>query len=323
MAEAAFLTTPDSGAASVLARLAAKEEARRAERAQRQQESAALSDPREDVDHHLSAFNKEHAALAARATAAAAAAAELASPSLRPDLQQEQQQGDPQQHRAALQQELEDILAGVADLEQSTSAASYYLPSYDLKQAAAALGDVRAAIETTRTALAPRRKFAFSRRPAAGTAAINTSVAEAAVSPVDQRLPLDQQGGQQQQQQQLQQQQQPSAYDLDLIASGHGLRGLHGAIIVRNADDLGGREFVLFDLEGCDVFLLGEMRALRAARLTRCRVYAGLVRGAAFVDSADGCTLAIAAQQVRLRHRGSWHAKSQGVVLLLQQLNAL
>jgi hypothetical protein len=327
------------GAAGVLARLAAKEEARRAERAARAQIVAARAAPREDAGAWLASFATRRADLAAAVDAAAGEAAALsgggaagAPPAV----------AAPGSNQAALLlAELEGLLTRAAELEASIADAAYYLPSYDLKQAAAGLAELRAATEAARAALAPRRRFAFSRRPAGGAAAGalgagGGGAAAAAAGPAQQQQPQQQAQQQtaapqqqplqqplkqqqtQQQQQPQQQQQQPaagppalSAYDAGLVASGHGLSGLSGRDVVLRASALAGREFLLADLMDCRVWLLGEMPALRALRLTRCTVVAGPVRGAAFVDGADGCTLALASHQV-----GRSRPLGEGAVLL-------
>ncbi|KAI8475420.1 MAG: tubulin binding cofactor C-domain-containing protein [Monoraphidium minutum] len=53
-------------------------------------------------------------------------------------------------------------------------------------------------------------------------------------------------------------------------------------------------------LRGLRHLPIGDLYALRAARLAHCRLFAGPVAGAAFVDGAEGCTLALAARQVRI-----------------------
>ena len=53
---------------------------------------------------------------------------------------------------------------------------------------------------------------------------------------------------------------------------------------MKNAEELAGDDFTLHDLEGCRVFLQGPMSALRMRRLRNCKVYAGPVAGASFVD---------------------------------------
>ena len=64
------------------------------------------------------------------------------------------------------------------------------------------------------------------------------------------------------------------------------------------ADQLAGQDFVLLDLEGCTIYLLGHMPALRMTGLRNCRVYGGPVTGASFMDDVQGCTFVLASYQV-------------------------
>lgn len=63
-----------------------------------------------------------------------------------------------------------------------------------------------------------------------------------------------------------------SERDISLVQAGRGLRGLRNQVVLRTAEQLASQDFVLLDLEGCDVFLLGHMPALRMLGLRNCRV---------------------------------------------------
>ena len=52
-------------------------------------------------------------------------------------------------------------------------------------------------------------------------------------------------------------------------------------------------------LQGCTVYLLGHMPALRMLGLRNTRIFTGPVTGASFVDDVQGCTLVLASYQVR------------------------
>ena len=49
-------------------------------------------------------------------------------------------------------------------LEKGTANASYYLPSYDLKQCTATVSDIKQKVEAVRAELLPKKKFAFSKK---------------------------------------------------------------------------------------------------------------------------------------------------------------
>lgn len=51
-----------------------------------------------------------------------------------------------------------------AQMERSAANASYFLPSYDLKQSTAAAAELKQMIDTARAELVPKKKFAFSKK---------------------------------------------------------------------------------------------------------------------------------------------------------------
>jgi hypothetical protein len=93
-------------------------------------------------------------------------------------------------------------------------------------------------------------------------------------------------------------------HDITLVKEGRGLMGLRGAIIVLDPDAIGGRDYVLIDLQGCSVFLMGHLPALRLLGLVDCLIVAGPVTGACFVDTALRCQIHLASYQVRI-HRST------------------
>jgi Tubulin binding cofactor C len=62
------------------------------------------------------------------------------------------------------------------------------------------------------------------------------------------------------------------------------LRGLSQQRVVKRADELGGDDFTLADLEDCTVLLLGRLSALRLLRAKRCCIVAGPIAGAAYLE---------------------------------------
>ncbi|KXZ45186.1 hypothetical protein GPECTOR_57g476 [Gonium pectorale] len=232
---------------------------------------------------------------------------------------------------------LELLAAEALSLEQSTAAASYYLPLYDQKQCAAAVAALRAAIEGARSALAPRRRFAFGSKKVSKvrgeevSAAAQAAPAQAAVSAVavaaadtaaaaaassaSTAPAADADGGASTSGSAGDAVDAPAALavseqDRALVARGRGLMGLVGAEVVLRAEELeeggaggaAGGDFVLLGLTRCRVVLLGRLRALRLAGLRGCSVVAGPITGAVFADDVRGCSLSLAAYQVRV-HR--------------------
>ena len=66
-----------------------------------------------------------------------------------------------------------------------------------------------------------------------------------------------------------------------------------------------GHDFVLIDLVGCSVFLVGHMPALRMLGLRDTTVVAGPVTGACFVDGAAGCKIILASYQVMFENHAA------------------
>lgn len=260
-------------AAAVLDKLEARQEARKAEREQRQQELEKVADPREDIQRFLEAFSKDHCDLQQRCS----------------DLEQRAAaSGQDDSEKQAILQQLEDIAGHTSVLEQKISDAAYFLPPYDLRSCNGHLQQLRSQLAAIKQQLQPKRKFAFSK------AVKKTHVAAPAVAaqqpadtaPVDQSTAADAAPAG------------PTSHDLQLISAGYGFMGLRNQSIIQTAEHLAGQAFVLHDLAECTVYLLGHMSALRLQKLQNCRVYTGPVSGATFVSGASGCTLMIASHQV-------------------------
>ncbi len=64
------------------------------------------------------------------------------------------------------------------------------------------------------------------------------------------------------------------------------VRGLADQTVVRSAAQLRGAAFTARGLQRCTLWLAGPLAGLRLAGLRDCRVYAGPVAGATFVDGA-------------------------------------
>lgn len=221
---------------------------------------------------------------------------------------QQQQQDGALPEAATVSSQLDALAAEMAAQERALAEASYYLPTFDQKHCTAIVQEFKSKLEAARTSLVPKRKFAFARKVARvkGTdiaaAAATDATATASSSSTGQAgagcasgssTAPDGQGSNTEEAPCF------SERDVALVASGRGLQGLRNQVIVMTADQLGAAaDFVLLDLEGCTVYLLGQLAALRMLRLRACRVFTGPVTGATFVDDARGCTFVLAAYQV-------------------------
>ncbi len=253
-------------------------------------------------------------------SATQAQSAASSSPSDQHDFDQQQQQqlqvsaANPESVAASL----ELLTSEALQMEQSAAAASYYLPLYDQKQCANTVAALRAAIEAARGTLAPRKRFTFGSKkvnkvrgeevsasaavsappssatassaphPAASTCSAaapnaipstSTSVTPASSQTHGSSQQADRTGAA------------PglvvSEQDRALVARGRGLLGLYDTVVVRRAEEVAGGDFVLLGLTRCTVVLLGQLPALRMVGLRGCRVVAGPVTGACFVDDVQ------------------------------------
>lgn len=281
----------DTQAAAVLERLEARQEARKAEREQRQQELERVADPREDINQFLAAFVADHGSLQQRCG----------------DIEQRAaSSGQTEEGKQGILQQLEDLACDVGTLEQKTSDAAYFLPSYELRSCNNHLQQLRAQMAAIKQQLQPKRKFAFSRatKKAPAASALADSIQQDSSQPQSHTAAAAEasianhfHAPQQNQQAPVA----PSAHDLQLINAGYGCMGLRSQTIVKSTEQLAGQAFVLQDLVDCTVFLLGHLSALRLQQLNNCKIYTGPVSGATFVNGVSNCTLMIASHQVCLR----------------------
>jgi len=306
---------------AVLEKLALMELARKADRDKKREEEAAKADPKESIKGFLTTFNEQQQLVAATVSALQQAGPVEDGPASR-----------------ELQAKLDALLADVFQMERQAADASYYLPTYDQKQCSLTVGELRTSIEAARAALIPRKKFAFKSKVSRLKGA-EVSTAAAAAAPATDAAPVSAggtsgSGGQAAQGQHAAASSSscgavegaagsaaapagtdyaaaavaaaaaasPSERDIALVKAGRGLMGLRNQVVVLSPSQVGSRDYVLVDLEGCEVYLAGHMPALRMLGLRNTRVVSGPVTGACFVDGAVGCTLVLAAYQVRI-HR--------------------
>ena len=192
---------------------------------------------------------------------------------------------------------LEAAEAELRQAEEDAAAAAYYLPAFESRQAMELCQRAGGVLKEARAQHAPRKKFAFRRKPKVAASADRNEVAagagdggggraEAAAPPAAAS---------------------PSAAAAApapaaaAAAQEDGLRGERGGRWVVPRERLGGvGGFCLEDLEGCEVFLPGAAATLRVRGLRNCRIFAGPVRGPFFADRLQDCTVHVAARQVRI-----------------------
>lgn len=252
-------------AAAVLDKLEARQEARKAEREQRQQQLKRVADPREDIDHFLASFSIDQSSLQRQLNEVEQLAAVV---------------GHKQDEKQTIVQQLEGLCVAASSLEKRTSDATYFLPPYELRSCSNQLQQLRAQMAAIKQQLQPKRKFAFSK--AVKKADVTASAAMHALP--DGTAAADQTAGNSAVQTHPQSQQTTS--------------GLCNETIVKTAEQLAGQAYALHNLSDCTVYLLGHLTALRLQDLHNCKVYTGPVTGSTFVNGATNCTLMLASHQV-------------------------
>lgn len=173
--------------------------------------------------------------------------------------------------------------------------AAYFLPSYDVRAAQAQVVELKQAVEQQRAKAAPRKRFAFKKRPKAA-ASNAASAAEGGAG-----APGGDAAQQQPEQQQHEQAQHEAPADFEVAVGRGECGGEAGRDVVIDSD---GGDYTFAQLKGCRIVVRGACTALRLFQLEDCQVFAAPVAGPCFVDGATGCTLHVAARQIRV-HRAT------------------
>ena len=263
-------------------RLAAIEEARKADADARRAELDAAADPRENIRSFLAGFEERKARV----------------------------EGEVNSHRSAvgtpdaksaddLRAALDALQADVIAIERSVAEASYFLPAYDSRACTAAVDHLKKTVAGATAELLPRKKFTFSKKKKEATASKpdgekkEADDVAAQLARVDIRTTTTTSGtrgtsgtsG-------------PKGSKED---EGPGVRNRTGETVVVDASSAVG-DFELKRLVDCTVYLcnLEPLRAVRAYDLRNTRVYAGPVAGSVLLHGADACEFHLCARQVRI-----------------------
>ena len=79
------------------------------------------------------------------------------------------------------------------------------------------------------------------------------------------------------------------------------LSRLRDVTVVREPGQIAGQAFALEELSHCDVFLLDHSAAVTIDQCTDCRFFIGPCESSVFLRDCRGCSVVVAAQQLRLR----------------------
>ncbi|KAG9138385.1 hypothetical protein Leryth_001566 [Lithospermum erythrorhizon] len=81
-----------------------------------------------------------------------------------------------------------------------------------------------------------------------------------------------------------------------------GFKDRENEVLVKDFRNSEVGEFVLVNLEGCEVRLIGCFRALFVHKLKNCRVYVGPVHGSVLIEEVEDCVFVLASHQIRIHH---------------------
>lgn len=185
-----------------------------------------------------------------------------------------------------LKSELEKVSTSIADLEKQVAESSYFLPSYEVRSCLKTISDLRQTLEQVSSTVIPKKKFSF-RNKAAKKVTTSSDVIREAPSEINGIENVE-------------------AQNVGFRAlDSAGFRDRENEVLVKEfgkagAEEIG--EFMLSDLRGCEVRLLGCVRALFVHRLTNCKVYVGPVTGSVLIEEVKGCVFVLASHQIRIHH---------------------
>eukprot|EP00611_Tribonema_gayanum_P010329 TRINITY_DN2031_c0_g2_i1.p1 TRINITY_DN2031_c0_g2~~TRINITY_DN2031_c0_g2_i1.p1 ORF type:complete len:310 (-),score=84.21 TRINITY_DN2031_c0_g2_i1:1154-2041(-) len=191
---------------------------------------------------------------------------------------------------AAVNAQLDALVADAQQLQAITAAAAIFLPAYDVRRAGEEAANALAEVEAARAVLVPRKKFSFKAKAKRQTAA----AAEAPPPPdhYQQQPPPA-----------------PPAEDLQDMPGFYG-RSQETLVLIMGEQDkdvqgtggvaAGMKDFSCCDLKGCTVLMCHVLDALRLRNLRDCRIYSGPIRGSVYVEACHNCTIMVACRQLRV-----------------------
>ncbi|CAL1599568.1 unnamed protein product [Knipowitschia caucasica] len=236
--------TDENNCSTVQERLSKRHQARQEEAERRKEERDRGSLTEEKRDYFITEFSREKAAIEALLSA----------------------------------QELEQAASQTALLQKFLNDSILFLPSYDLRQAQAALQKLHTAINDARGEARPKKKFAFKARTKA------TDVKDVTHANAD-----------------------ATHANADVTDAVHErieteqctFSNLSGVTVTITAQEVSQRDVLLSHLEDCRVRLQGAPSSLHLKHLQRCELLCGPVSSSVFVDHCEQSVLVLACQQLR------------------------
>ncbi|XP_059318049.1 tubulin-folding cofactor C [Lycium ferocissimum] len=177
-----------------------------------------------------------------------------------------------------LKPELDNVSMSIADLEKLVAENTFSLPSYEVRTCLKTITDLKQFVEQVTGEVIPRKKFSFKNKSTKKITTQNDTVSE--VPNVE------------------------SKSTGFRVLDSPGFRGKENEVLVKEFnkgnDNEEIREFVLSELSGCEVRLMGCVRALFVHKLIDCKVYVGPIFGSVLIEEATNCVFVMASHQIRI-----------------------
>lgn len=178
--------------------------------------------------------------------------------------------------RADFTKVLDELKVATKALQRDVAEAALYIPSYDLQQCSKQIEALNKRIETSRTSLAPRRKFAFGKKKLEKAKNVLSKEKPTVQSVVPETT------------------ESTLTPSNELVYEGHASE----TIVIRKIER--DQDLRLCKMKGCTIWILDAVGALRCVGLEDCKVFAGPVSGSCFIESSKSCDFHVAARQVRI-----------------------
>ncbi|XP_060213113.1 tubulin-folding cofactor C [Lycium barbarum] len=177
-----------------------------------------------------------------------------------------------------LKPELDNVSMSIADLEKLVAENTFSLPSYEVRTCLKTITDLKQFVEQVTGEVIPRKKFSFKNKSTKKITTQNDTVSD--VPNVE------------------------SKSTGFRVLDSPGFRGKENEVLVKEFnkgnDNEEIREFVLSELRGCEVRLMGCVRALFVHKLIDCKVYVGPIFGSVLIEEAMNCVFVMASHQIRI-----------------------
>ncbi|KAK4353084.1 hypothetical protein RND71_028602 [Anisodus tanguticus] len=206
--------------------------------------------------------------------------------SIESTLSQIRQTPDPHSN-PTLKSELDNVSMSIADLEKLVAENTFSLPSYEVRTCLKTITDLKQFVEQVTGEVIPRKKFLFKNKSTKKITTQNDIISEVPIRVENNNSPNAE-----------------SKNSVFRVLDSPGFRGKENEVLVKEFnkgnDNEEIREFVLSDLTGCEVKLMGCVRALFVHKLIDCKVYVGPVFGSVLIEEVTNCVFMMASHQIRI-----------------------